>query len=119
MNQIDFIKINELLLKPNLHYQSTSQVVKKVQENLPLVHKKVFSFELNENIEPSRFVIALMEMCTSSMNSRKKAHPGPNKGAYEVPTHQAITQQNMHYVFQFGLNSIFTTNIVQSLTTSS
>ena len=53
------------------------------------------------------------------MNSRKQTHLGPNKGAYEAPSHQAITQQNLRYVFQFGLNSIFTTDIVQILTTSS
>jgi hypothetical protein len=64
MNQIDFLKINELLVKPNLQYQITTQAVKKIQEKLPLVHKKVFAFELNKNIEPSRFVVALMDMCT-------------------------------------------------------
>ena len=32
----------------------------KIQEKLPLVHKKVFAFEFNENIEPSRFVIVMM-----------------------------------------------------------
>jgi hypothetical protein len=53
------------------------------------------------------------------MNRRKQAHPGENKGAYEAPTHQAITQQNLRSVFQFGLYSIFRADIVESLTTSS
>ena len=64
MNQIDLIKINELLVNPNLQYQIRAQEEKKIQEKLPLVQKKMFSFELNEKIEPSRFVIALMDMCT-------------------------------------------------------
>jgi hypothetical protein len=76
MNQIDFLKINELLVKPNLQYQITAQEVKKIQEKLPLVHKKVFSFELNENIEPSRFVVALMDMCTQFNEQRKASASG-------------------------------------------
>jgi hypothetical protein len=50
MNQIDLLKINELLVKPNLQFQITAQEVKKIQENLPLVQKKMLSFELNEKI---------------------------------------------------------------------
>jgi hypothetical protein len=76
MNQIDLLKINELLVKPNLQHQITAQAVKKIQEKLPLVHKKVFAFELNENIEPSRFVVALMEMCTQFNEQRKASTSG-------------------------------------------
>jgi cytochrome c556 len=83
MNQIDLLKINELLLEPSLQHQITAQTVMKIQEKLPLVQKKVFSFELNENIEPSRFVIALMEMCTQFNEQSKASTSGPNKGAYE------------------------------------
>ena len=72
MNHIDLLKINELLVKPILQHQITTQAIMKIQEKLPLVHKKVFAFELNENIEPSRFSIALMEMCTQ-FNEQMKA----------------------------------------------
>ena len=64
MNWIDLLKINESLLEPSLQHQITSHTVMKIHEKLPLVQKKVFAFELNKNIEPLRFVIALMEMCT-------------------------------------------------------
>jgi hypothetical protein len=64
MNQIDFLKINELLVNPSLHYQITVQEMNKIWEKLPHVQNKMFSFELNENIEPLRFVVALMDMCT-------------------------------------------------------
>jgi hypothetical protein len=76
MNQIDLLKIDELLVKTNLQYQITAHAVKKILEKLPLVHKKVFSFELNENIEPSRFVIALMDMCTQYNEQRKASASG-------------------------------------------
>jgi hypothetical protein len=76
MNQIIFLNINEWLVKPNLQHQITSQAVKKIQEKLPLVQKKVFAFELNENIEPSRFVVALMDMCTQFNEQRKTSTSG-------------------------------------------
>ena len=53
--------INDLLVKPSLQHQVTKQAVVKIQEKLPLVHKKVFSFELNANVEPSKFVVVLIE----------------------------------------------------------
>jgi hypothetical protein len=76
MNQIDFLNINELLVNPNLQYQIIAQSVKKIQEKLPLVHKKVFSFELNEKNEPSRFLVALMDMCTQFNEQRKSSASG-------------------------------------------
>jgi hypothetical protein len=76
MNQIDLLKINELLVNPSLQYQVTVQEVNKIQEKLPLVQKKMFSFELNEKIEPSRFVVALMDMCTQFNEQRKASVAG-------------------------------------------
>jgi hypothetical protein len=40
-------------------------------EKMPLVQKRMFSFELNEKIECSRFVVALMDMCTQFNEQRK------------------------------------------------
>jgi hypothetical protein len=73
INQVDLQKINDLLVKPNLQHQATTQAVIKIQEKLPLVHKKVFAFELDENVEPSRFVVALMEMCAQFNEQRKSS----------------------------------------------
>jgi hypothetical protein len=47
-----------------------------MQEKLPLVEKKMFAFELNEKIEPSRFVVALMDMCTQFNEERKASASG-------------------------------------------
>ena len=62
-----------MLVKPNLQHQATAEAIIKIQEKLPLVHKKVFSFELDENVEPSRFVVALMEMCAQFNEQRKSS----------------------------------------------
>ena len=40
------------VITQSLQYQITQQAAVKIQRNLPLVHKKVFTFELNANIEP-------------------------------------------------------------------
>jgi hypothetical protein len=53
------------------------------------------------------------------MNRGKQVHLEANEGAYEVPTHQIITQKYLHYVFPFGLYSIFRADIAESPTTFS
>jgi hypothetical protein len=52
--------------------------VVKIQEKLPLVHKKVFAFELNANVEPSKFVVALMEL-HAQFNDQKKPSTSMSK----------------------------------------
>jgi hypothetical protein len=71
VNHIDLQKIDKLLVKTKLQHQFTSQAIKKIQEKLPLVHKRMFALELNENIEPSKFLVAFMEMC-DHFNEQKK-----------------------------------------------
>jgi hypothetical protein len=71
VNHVDLQMINDLLVKPSLQHQITQQAVVKIQEKLPLVHKKVFSFELNENVEPSKFVVALMELHAQFKDQKK------------------------------------------------
>ena len=56
INHVDLQILNDLLVKQSLQYQITQQVALKIQRKLPLVHKKVFTFELNANIEPPGFL---------------------------------------------------------------
>jgi hypothetical protein len=71
VNHVDLRIVNDLLVKPSLQHQITQQAVVKIQEKLPLVHKKDFSFELNANVEPSKFVIALMELHAQFKDQKK------------------------------------------------
>jgi len=64
MIQIDLLKINEWLVNPSSQFHATVKEVNTIQEKLPQIKKKMFAFELNERIEPSRFVVALMDRCT-------------------------------------------------------
>jgi hypothetical protein len=71
MSQIDLLKINEWLVDPSSRFHATAQEVNKIQEKLPQIQKKLFAFEVNERIEPSRFVIALMDRCTKCIELGK------------------------------------------------
>jgi hypothetical protein len=53
------------------------------------------------------------------MNRGKQVHLGENKGTYEAPIHQSITQQYLRSFFQLGLYSIFRADIMKSPTTFS
>jgi hypothetical protein len=71
VNQVNLQVLNDLLVKQSLQYQNTQQVVVKVQKSLPLVHKKAFTFELNVNMEPSKFVVALLNLHTQYKDQQK------------------------------------------------
>jgi hypothetical protein len=75
VNHVDLQILNDLLVKPSLQHQITQQAVVKIQRNLPLVHKKVFSFELNANIEPSKFVIALLDLHAQFKDQQNPSAP--------------------------------------------
>jgi hypothetical protein len=52
--------------------------VKKIQENMPQLERKLFTFELNEKIDPSRFVVALLDRCTKFIEHGKTSIVGSN-----------------------------------------
>jgi hypothetical protein len=74
MSQIDLLKINKWLVNPSLQLQATTQEVKRIQERLPQVERKLFTFEVNETIEPSRFVVELLIDATNALNMEKQAY---------------------------------------------
>jgi hypothetical protein len=47
--------------------------VKKIQEKLPQIENKLFAFEVNEKIEPSRFMVALLDRCTQCIEHGKES----------------------------------------------
>jgi hypothetical protein len=71
MSHIDLLKINKWLVNPILQLQATTQEVKRIQERLPQVERKLFTFEVNETIEPSRLVVELLNRCHQCIDHRK------------------------------------------------
>ena len=98
--------INDLLVKPRLQHQVTTQAVVKIQEKLPLVHKKVFAFELKANVEPSNFVVELMELYPQ-LNEQKKPSTFMSNSIEKIkdkrsankPKKSQQIQKNMHCIF--------------------
>jgi hypothetical protein len=50
--------------------------VKKIQEKLSQIENNLFSFKLNEKIDPSRFVVALLDRCTQCIEHGKTSTTG-------------------------------------------
>jgi hypothetical protein len=86
--------INDLLVKLSLQHHITQQEVVKIQEKLPLVHKKSFSFELNENVEPSKFVVALMELYSQFKDQKKLVHPPANREKVKCQQEKEISAKS-------------------------
>ena len=76
MSQIDLLKINEWLVNPSSHFQATVQEVNKIQEKLPQIQRKLFAFEVNEKIEPSRFMVELLDGCSQCIEHGKVSIAG-------------------------------------------
>jgi hypothetical protein len=76
MSQFDLLKVNEWLVDPSSQFQGTFREVNKIQEKLPQIQKKLFSFKVNERIEPSSFTIALMDRCTEFIELGKTSVSG-------------------------------------------
>jgi hypothetical protein len=54
--------LNDIMVKQGLQDQITKHARIKIQINLSVVHKNVFSFEFNGNIKPPKFVITLLDL---------------------------------------------------------
>jgi hypothetical protein len=63
MNQIDILQINKWIVNPSLELQVISQGVKRIQEKFPQIERKLYTFEVNEAVEPSRLVVKLVSKC--------------------------------------------------------
>jgi hypothetical protein len=76
MTQIDLLKINKWLVSPSSQLQATTQEIKRIQENLPQVERRLFTFEVNELIEPSKFVVELLNRCNQCIEHGKESISG-------------------------------------------
>ena len=58
-------------MNPSSQFQATTHEVKKIQEKMTHVERKLFTFEVNEKIEPSRFVVELLDRCNQCIEHGK------------------------------------------------
>jgi hypothetical protein len=71
MSQIDLLKINKWLVNPSSQSQAITQEVKRIQGKLPQVERKLYTFEVNETIEPFRLVVEFLNRCNQCIEHRK------------------------------------------------
>jgi hypothetical protein len=71
MSQIDLIKISKWLVNPTSQFQTLTQEVKRIKERLPQVEKKLYIFEVNETIEPSKIVVEYLDRCNQCIEHGK------------------------------------------------
>jgi hypothetical protein len=76
MNQIDLLQINKWIVNPSLQLQVISQGAKRIQEKLPQVERKLYTFEVNEAIEPSKLVVKLVSKCVLCVEHGKTSTSG-------------------------------------------
>jgi hypothetical protein len=76
MSHIYLLKINKWLVNPSSLFQGTTQEVKRIQEKMPQIERKLFAFKVNKTIEPSRFVVELLDRSTQCIEHGKKSVAG-------------------------------------------
>jgi hypothetical protein len=73
MSKIDILKINRWLVSPSSQPQATTQEIKWIRETLPQVERILFTFEVNESIEPSKFIVELLNICNQCIEHGKSS----------------------------------------------
>ena len=71
INQIDLTQISKWIVNPSLQLQVISQGEKRIQEKLPRVERKLYTFEANQATESSGLVVKLVSRCIQCIKSGK------------------------------------------------
>jgi hypothetical protein len=71
IKQVDIIQINRWLVKPSLQLQSIVLEDRQMEEILPQFEKKLYIFEANNLIEPSRMVAQFVSRCIKCIEQGK------------------------------------------------
>jgi hypothetical protein len=70
-SQIDLLKINKWLVIPSSQLQALAREVKRIQERLPQVETKLYTFQVTETIEPSKMVVEFLYRCNQCIEHGK------------------------------------------------
>jgi hypothetical protein len=78
LKQIDITQINKWIVNPSLQLQSISSEDRRMEDRLPHLEKKLYTFEANDTTEPSRLVVQFVGKCVQCVEQRK-ANTSGNK----------------------------------------
>jgi hypothetical protein len=59
--------------EPKFTVPALTQEVKRIKERLPQVEKKLYIFEVNETIEPSKIVVEFLDRCNQCIEHGKES----------------------------------------------
>jgi hypothetical protein len=76
LKQIDIIQINKWIVNPSLQLQSISLEARRMEDRLPHIEKKLYTFEANDTTEPSRLVVQFVGRCVQCVEQGKPTHLG-------------------------------------------
>ena len=65
ITQMDIIQVDKWLIKPSVHLRSISTEDRQVEGKLPQLVKDYYTFEENNQTEPSRLIVQLVERCVT------------------------------------------------------
>jgi hypothetical protein len=68
---VDLTLINKWIVNPSLRLQSLSLEASRMEDKLPHIENKFYTFEANDTIEPSRLVVQFVSKCVKSIEPGK------------------------------------------------
>jgi hypothetical protein len=71
ITQMDIIQVDKWLIKPSVHLRSINTEDRKVEGKLPQLVKDYYTFEENNQTEPSRLIAQLVERCVTCTEHAK------------------------------------------------
>jgi hypothetical protein len=78
LKQIDITQIHKWIVGPSLQLQSTYSEDRRMEDRLPHLENKLYTFEANDTTEPSRLVVQFVGKCVQCVE-QGKANTSGNK----------------------------------------
>jgi hypothetical protein len=71
LKRIDIIQINKWIVNPSLRLQSISLEARRMEDRMPHIENKLYTFEANDIAEPSRIVVQFVGKCVQCVGEGK------------------------------------------------
>jgi len=78
LKQIDSVQINKWIVNPSLRIESIYLEARRMEDRLPHIEKKLYTFEANDTTEPSRLVVQFVGKCVQCVE-QGRANTSRNK----------------------------------------
>jgi hypothetical protein len=71
LKQVDLTLINKWIINASLRLQSLSIEASRLEDKLPHIENKFYTFEANDTTEPSRLVVQFVRKCVTCIEPGK------------------------------------------------